>query len=63
MWRAAQLAKDFPQLREIGKFVEYQLRRAGLTFHWRRLFLGRPVGGLETNLNHIETTTKRREII
>src|SRR5437762_4817888 len=63
MWRAAQPAKHFPRVREIGKFVEYAPLERCLTFHWRRLFSGRPVRGLETNLNHIKTTTLEGNII
>jgi hypothetical protein len=48
MWRAAQLAKHFPRVREIGNFVEYQPHRGCLTLQLAPPFSGRPVWGLET---------------
>jgi hypothetical protein len=63
MWRSAQLAKHFPRVREIGNFVEYRRRERCLTWNWRRLFLGRPAGGLERNSNHIKTSTMEGNIM
>src|SRR5437879_8355532 len=63
MWRAAQPAKHFPRLREIGNFLEYEVRQGCLTFNWRRLFSGRPGRGLERNPDPIKTTTLEGNIM
>src|SRR2546421_1293105 len=63
MWRAAQPAKHFPRLREIGNFLEYEVRRGCLTLQLAPPFSGRPEGGLERNLNHIKTTTLEGNIM
>jgi hypothetical protein len=63
MWRAAQLAKHFPWVREIENSVEYERARACLTFQLAPPLSGRPVRGLEINLNPIKTTTMEGNIM
>src|SRR5947207_13740508 len=63
MWRAAQPAKHFPRLREIGEFLEYEVRQGCLTFNWHCLFSGRPGRGLERNPDPIKTTTLEGNIM